>query len=106
LEDPPHPFREAWARPALRRSCAPVYSARIPLSGPALWMLRERRPDRVVAMVACDGPCLLLLAQPWAPGWKARVDGRPAELLRPNLAALGVMVPPGEHEAELVYELW
>ncbi len=66
----------------------------------------ERRPDRLRVLTACDGPCLLLLAQPWAPGWRASVDGRPAPVLRANLAALGVLIPAGAHEAELAYHLW
>jgi uncharacterized membrane protein YfhO len=64
------------------------------------------RSERVQALTVSDGPCLLLLARPWAPGWQARVDGAPANLVRANLAGLGVLVPAGEHAAELRYRAW
>jgi hypothetical protein len=34
------------------------------------------------------------------------VDGRPAPLVRANLAGLGVVSPPGEHTVELRYNPW
>jgi uncharacterized membrane protein YfhO len=57
-------------------------------------------------VVRCDGPCLVVAARPWAPGWRALVDGRPALLVRANLAGLGVVVPAGEHGVELDYNPW
>jgi hypothetical protein len=61
---------------------------------------------RLLATVRCDGPCLVVAARPWAPGWRALVDGRPAPLVRANLAGLGVVSPPGEHAVELRYNPW
>jgi hypothetical protein len=66
----------------------------------------DRRPDRLVARVTCNGPCLLVLAQPWAPGWRARVDGVRRPVVRADLAGLGVVCPPGRHEAVLAYRPW
>jgi len=66
----------------------------------------DERPARVAAEVACDGPCLLVVARPWAPGWRARVDGEPAALVRTNLAGLGTVVPAGRHTAALDYSPW
>lgn len=37
------------------------------------------------------------------PGWRVRLDGEPAPLLRANSAFLAFRVPPGEHGVELVY---
>lgn len=37
------------------------------------------------------------------PGWRVRVDGTAAPLLRANSAFLAFSVPPGEHAVELVY---
>lgn len=63
-------------------------------------------PARVAATVSCDGPCLLVLARPWAPGWRAAIDGRPAPLVLTDLAGLGVAVPAGERRVELRYNPW
>ncbi len=68
--------------------------------------VEERSPVRVVARVSCDGPCLLVAARAWAPGWAARVDGRPAVLVQANLAGLGAVAPAGTHEIELRYHAW
>ncbi|NOZ78049.1 MAG: YfhO family protein, partial [Acidobacteria bacterium] len=62
--------------------------------------------SRVEATVTCDGPCLFLVARPWAPGWEASVDDRRASLLRADLAALGVIIPPGKHQVEVSYHLY
>jgi hypothetical protein len=66
----------------------------------------ESSPHRVRAVALCDGPCLVVLARPWAPGWGARLDGRRVAPVRANLAGLGVMVPAGEHAVELLYRAW
>lgn len=60
----------------------------------------------VTALVRCDGPCLLVVARPWAPGWHATVDGVRVPVVRANLAGLGVAVPSGTHRAELRYSAW
>jgi len=39
----------------------------------------------------------LLLSDTWYPGWKATVDGRPAPVLRANVAHRAVPLPPGNH---------
>ena len=49
-------------------------------------------------------PSLLVLTDLHFPGWKARVDGRDAPLERVDYLLRGVMVPPGRHRVEFVYE--
>ena len=39
----------------------------------------------------------LLLSDTWYPGWKVTVDGRPAPLLRANVAHRAVALAPGDH---------
>jgi len=68
-----------------------------------LW---RRTPTGLEASTECDGPCLLILAQPWAPGWRARVDGAPAMVVRTNVAGLGVVAPAGRHAVQLDYRPW
>jgi hypothetical protein len=70
-------------------------------------LVTERVSGELMAVrVDCDGPCLVVAARPWAPGWRVRVDGSPAELVRANLAGLGVVVPGGVHEVEFSYHPW
>lgn len=39
----------------------------------------------------------------WDPGWRVRLDGESAPLLRANSAFLAFEVPPGQHRVRLVY---
>jgi hypothetical protein len=66
----------------------------------------EASSTAVRVRVRCDGPCLLVVARPWTPGWQATVDGMPTPVVRANLAGLGVAVPSGTHGAELRYHPW
>ncbi len=61
---------------------------------------------RIEVVSDCDGPCLVIAARPWAPGWSATVDGEPAPLVLANLAGLGVVAPPGRHRVVLDYNPW
>jgi hypothetical protein len=62
--------------------------------------------SRIEVVSDCDGPCLVIAARPWAPGWSAAVDGEPAPLVLANLAGLGVVAPPGRHRVVLDYNPW
>ncbi len=64
------------------------------------------KPERIEAIVASDGVQMLTVARCWLPGWTVRIDGRPASVVRANLAGLGVVVPPGRHAVEFVYRPW
>jgi hypothetical protein len=46
---------------------------------------------------------VLVLAEPWYPGWQARVDGAPAACVPVNAWMRGVPVPAGSHEVVLEY---
>lgn len=66
----------------------------------------ERRPglfDRVDLQCTLDQDGYVLLADTWDPGWRATVDGRPAEILRANLGFRAVAAPAGRHRIEMVY---
>ena len=39
----------------------------------------------------------------YAPGWKAWIDGEPADIFEANLFSKGVLVPPGRHDIEVRY---
>jgi hypothetical protein len=65
--------------------------------------IREDLPAHVVVEAAMETPGLLLLADNWDPGWRARVDGVPAPLLRTNHSLRGVVVPAGRSVVEFDY---
>ena len=90
-----------FAAAALVSERAPIIDASV--MNLELW---RRTPTLLEASVECDGPCLLVLAQPWAPGWRARVDGALAPVVRTNVAGLGVIAPAGRHAVELDYRPW
>lgn len=46
------------------------------------------------------GGAFLVLSEAWYPGWRARVDGVPAPLIRTYGALQGVAVPAGVHRVE------
>ena len=48
-------------------------------------------------------PRFLVLSEVWHPGWRARVDGRPATPVRADIALQGLWLDPGEHRIELRY---
>ncbi len=60
-------------------------------------------PERVGVETTSDGPALLVLNDAYAAGWRATVDGRPAEILPANYMARGVWVPAGSHRVEFTY---
>jgi hypothetical protein len=66
----------------------------------------RRTPTGVEATAECDGPCLVIVAQPWAPGWQGDVDGRRVDLVRTDIAGMGVVVPAGRHHLRLTYHPW
>jgi hypothetical protein len=63
----------------------------------------EREADWLRVEVAAGAPAVLVLSEPWYPGYRATIDGRPAEPLRVDYALLGVALPPGHHRVELTF---
>jgi hypothetical protein len=63
------------------------------------------RPDseRLVIDATLRAPGVLVVGEPYSPGWQARVDGEPARLLRVDYALSGLALLPGRHRVELLY---
>ncbi|HXA80009.1 MAG TPA: hypothetical protein VNV14_01965 [Opitutaceae bacterium] len=53
--------------------------------------------------VYSSAPALLVVAEAWYPGWRATVNGVPAEVLPANVWMRAVCVPAGESRVELHY---
>jgi hypothetical protein len=80
----------------------PAALTRPEASGPVA-SFEYRSPQSLVIEVKRDAPGLLVVSMAWAPGWRATVDGAPAEVYRTNHALLGVYLPAGEHTITLDY---
>jgi hypothetical protein len=48
-------------------------------------------------------PAILVFRGNWAPGWRARIDGIKAPVLKVNLGLKGVRIPEGAHSVEIRY---
>jgi hypothetical protein len=64
----------------------------------------EDRPERVRMRVVAPRPGWVVLADAWAPGWRAAVDGVPAPVLRADGLFRAVAVPAGEREVTMSYQ--
>jgi hypothetical protein len=95
----------ALVSPEFRPGLDAVVSGPTAIAAPARGVARivDDRPDRVRIDVELETPALVVLNDGAAPGWRARVDGRPAEVRRVNATFRGVEAPAGRHAIELVY---
>ncbi|MFZ1947961.1 MAG: hypothetical protein WAW06_10490 [bacterium] len=60
-------------------------------------------PGRVVVRTVSRSPGYLFFSENYLPYWKARVDGRPAPLVRADVAMRAVYLEPGDHVVEMKY---
>ena len=72
----------------------------------------DYQPERFAIDVMAAAPSLLVIAEPWYPGWVARIAGaesRTVEVIPVNGWMRGVAVPAGKSRIEMSYEpssLW
>ena len=63
----------------------------------------EAGPGLLVLDVSSERDGLLVVSQPFYPGWQARIDQEPAAIHRVNHLLQGVSVGAGTHRVELSY---
>lgn len=63
----------------------------------------EYSPERVDLVVDTQQQSYLAIAEGYAPGWKASIDGRPATPYPTNVAFMGLPIPAGLHHVSLFY---
>jgi uncharacterized membrane protein YfhO len=61
-------------------------------------------PIKVTAKSVSQGSVLVSFQQNRYHGWKATVDGNPAEIMTVNMSFMAVVVPAGEHEVIFYYD--
>jgi len=71
--------------------------------GPRSARIISYRPDEVVIEAECAQTALVVLADSYAPGWHAAVDGRPVEIVPANGVARGVFIGAGRHRIVFSY---
>ncbi len=65
----------------------------------------EARPGYLALEVAAAGDGLLVVSQPFYPGWQARVDGQPVPIVRADYLLQGVPVSLESRFVELTYQV-
>ncbi|MDP2649432.1 MAG: YfhO family protein [bacterium] len=65
--------------------------------------VREYKPNRISIETSSKGENLLILTDPFYPGWKAYIDGKPSKIQRVDYAFRGVVVPDGKHNVTFLY---
>ncbi len=101
-----------WASSLANLSYDPrrsVLLAGAPLEAGAGWAegsaaILEDSPERIRMRARAEGNGYLVLADAFAPGWRARVDGRRAPILKADGLFRAVALGPGEHEVLMTYE--
>ncbi len=63
----------------------------------------SRAPGRWRVAWTTQQPARLVVAETWAPGWRARVDGRAVDLARLDEVLMAIDLEAGEGELELTY---
>jgi hypothetical protein len=64
----------------------------------------SRRMDRLGVDVELSAPGWMVVVEAYDPGWQARVDGAPAEVLPANALFRAVPIPAGRHHVEMSYQ--
>lgn len=70
---------------------------------PASARITQYRSNEVIIEATCSQARLLVLADSFAPGWRASVDGRGAKILAVNGVMRGVVLEAGSHQVVFSY---
>jgi hypothetical protein len=88
-----HPAPVIEGAPPVRAGGGPAGPARLTVDG----------DTRVTVEADAARPGPLILLDTFYPGWKAKVDGRDAEIRPANAAFRAVSLPAGHHRVEFAY---
>ncbi|MCC6313107.1 MAG: hypothetical protein IT337_03775 [Thermomicrobiales bacterium] len=97
------PGRTALVEGAAPPTAAPPTAAPADLAAESAEVIHYD-PDAVVIQVRASAPGLLVVSDVFANGWRARVEGVPAEILPTDHALRGIPIPAGATLVELRYD--
>jgi hypothetical protein len=66
--------------------------------------ITQYKDEVITAEVSAKGNNFLFYGTTFLPGWKAFIDGAPAQVHKANYGFQGIIVPQGKHKVEFVYE--
>ena len=72
-------------------------------AGGAEAVILQETPERIALRVRAPGAGYAVLADAYAPGWRATLDTRPVPILRADGLFRAVALPPGVHIVEMEY---
>lgn len=64
----------------------------------------DRRTERVEVEADSTAEGLLVVGDAYWPGWHAKIDGRPENILQADYLVRGVRWPPGRHVLTMTYD--
>jgi hypothetical protein len=60
--------------------------------------------EKIAVTAKAPQNALLILGEKYYRGWKASVDGKPADIVPVNHILRGVYLPPGDHKVEFIFD--
>ncbi len=66
--------------------------------------IKSYEPNEIIMEASSSGRVMLVLTDPFYPGWKAFVDGSETKIYRANYAFRGVVIPQGVHHVRFTYD--
>lgn len=61
------------------------------------------KQNEIIIEASSSGKSLLVLTDPYYPGWKAYIDNSSARIYRTDYAFRGIVIPQGKHVIKLIY---
>lgn len=96
------PAREAVADKRFAQTLGSEFASLAP--GDTI-MLTSYTPNRLTYSVSAASDAVGVFSEVWFPwGWKATIDGQPAQLGRVNYLLRALHIPAGKHEIEMVFD--
>ncbi len=102
---------DAWAHihePGFDPAATVVLEGGRPLDvearGQAVVQVVRYEPDALEIEIDSPAEGYLFLSDPFYPGWRAELDGKPAPILRANYAFRSVAVPAGVHQVTMTFQ--
>jgi hypothetical protein len=95
--------REFDPRSQVLLAAGQAAATQAPTQGTERVELRTYDSQQVVVSVQAPAAGYLVLTDAWYPGWRVRVDGQEAPLLRADLIFRAVYLEAGEHTVEFTY---